>query len=124
MTMKPAEERLYLGPRQRHGRAINSVADFLRKSPKLSVPNIYINPHMPLLTEIDILAVDRAGSGDLHAIEVKELLNLPSSVPFNRYLDEVKSGLPTSNTLQFQILQILNDLSLRLSCSLKMESDV
>ncbi len=35
------EDNLQLDLRQRHGRAINAVAEFLRyKFPKLSVPNI------------------------------------------------------------------------------------
>jgi hypothetical protein len=37
---------------------------------KLSVPNIYIEPHFPFITT-DVLAIDRAGSGDLHAVDIK-----------------------------------------------------
>jgi hypothetical protein len=57
-----------LSPRQRKGRAINAVAELLRK--KLSVPNIYLQPHLSK-AHVDVLAVDRAGAGDLHAIQIK-----------------------------------------------------
>jgi len=51
--------------RQREGRAINAVAELLRR--KLSVPNIYLEPP-PSLISADVLAVDRGGAGDLHAV--------------------------------------------------------
>lgn len=86
-----AEENLQLGIRQRHGRAINAVAEFLRyKFPKLSVPNIYIEPRISPLTGIDLLAIDRAGSGDLHVVEIKEAMPLSSSVQFDRLVEQVK----------------------------------
>ena len=54
--------------RQKEGRAVNAVAELLRKT--LSVPNIYLEPRAPKLA-VDVLAVDRAGSGDLHGVEIK-----------------------------------------------------
>lgn len=66
MTVK--EETRKLTSRQREGRAINAVAELLRR--KLSVPNIYLEPP-PSLISADILAVDRGGAGDLHAVEIK-----------------------------------------------------
>jgi hypothetical protein len=66
MTVKSETRRLTA--RQQTGRAVNAVAELLRK--KLSVPNIYLEPHSPLISA-DVLAVDRAGSGDLHAVEIK-----------------------------------------------------
>jgi hypothetical protein len=54
--------------RQREGRAINAVAELLRR--KLSVPNIYLEPP-PSLISADVLAVDHGGAGDLHAVEIK-----------------------------------------------------
>jgi hypothetical protein len=66
MTVK--EETLRLTARQREGRAINAVAELLRR--KLSVPNIYLEPPSSLISA-DILAVDRGGAGDLHAVEIK-----------------------------------------------------
>ena len=57
-----------LDSRQRHGRAINAVADLLRR--KLAVPHIFLKPTAKLLHP-DVLAVDRAGSGDLHSVEIR-----------------------------------------------------
>jgi hypothetical protein len=68
MTLK--EESTNLTPRQREGRAINAVAELLRRT--LSVPNIYFEPPASL-TPADVLAVDRGGAGDLHAVEIKLL---------------------------------------------------
>jgi hypothetical protein len=65
-----------LTSRQREGRAINAVAELLRR--KLSVPNIYLEPSPSLITA-DILAVDRGGAGDLHAVEIKLELDLNPS---------------------------------------------
>lgn len=65
MTVKEETRKLTL--RQREGRAINAVAELLRR--KLSVPNIYLHPPASLVSA-DILAVDRGGAGDLHAIEI------------------------------------------------------
>jgi hypothetical protein len=60
--------------RQKEGRAVNAVAELLRKT--LSVPNIYLEPQSPSLA-VDVLAVDRAGSGDLHGVEIR-LGNVPA----------------------------------------------
>ncbi len=62
--------------RQREGRAINAVAELLRR--KLSVPNIYLEPP-PSLISADVLAVDRGGAGDLHAVEIKLARDLSPS---------------------------------------------
>lgn len=66
MTVK--EETRHLTQRQREGRAINAVADLLRRT--LSVPNIYLQPPSSLISA-DVLAVDRGGAGDLHAVEIE-----------------------------------------------------
>jgi hypothetical protein len=66
MTVK-AEVRK-LTPRQREGRAVNAIAELLRRT--LSVPNIYIDPPSNAIAA-DLLAVDRGGAGDLHAVEIK-----------------------------------------------------
>jgi hypothetical protein len=66
MTVKEESRELTL--RQREGRAINAVAELLRR--KLSVPNIYLEPPSSLIPA-DVLAVDRGGAGDLHAVEIK-----------------------------------------------------
>jgi hypothetical protein len=66
--MAVKEALLKLSPRQREGRAINAVAELLRRT--LSVPNIYLDPPSSLISA-DVLAVDRGGAGDLHAVETK-----------------------------------------------------
>jgi hypothetical protein len=66
--MAVKEQARKLTSRQREGRAINAVAELLRRA--LSVPNIYLEPP-PSLILADILAVDRGGAGDLHAVEIK-----------------------------------------------------
>lgn len=38
----------------------------------LSVPNIYFDAHWPTeQSQVDLLAIDRAGTGDVHLVEVK-----------------------------------------------------
>ncbi|MGO9936926.1 MAG: hypothetical protein ACLPH3_04585 [Terracidiphilus sp.] len=76
MTVR--EETRKLTTRQREGRAINAVAELLRR--KLSVPNIYLEPPASLVSA-DVLAVDRGGAGDLHAVEIKlmEIVPVPVS---------------------------------------------
>jgi hypothetical protein len=66
--MAVKEEIRKLTLRQREGRAINAVAELLRR--KLSVPNIYLEPPSSLISA-DVLAVDHGGAGDLHAVEIK-----------------------------------------------------
>ena len=68
MTTTIKSERRRLTLRQQKGRAVNAVAEVLRK--KLLVPNIYLEPRSPSLA-VDVLAVDRAGAGDLHAVRIK-----------------------------------------------------
>jgi hypothetical protein len=60
-----------LSDRKRHGRAVNAVADYLRSH--LRVPNVYIDPSGAGLSKVDVLAADAAGSGDIHAVEIKIL---------------------------------------------------
>ncbi len=60
-----------LSIRRRHGRAVNAVADYLRS--QLRVPNVYISPSGGSMSRIDVLAADAAGSGDIHAVDVKVL---------------------------------------------------
>ena len=68
MTTIAKGEHRSLTIRQQKGRAVNAVADVLRK--KLLVPNIYLEPRSSSISA-DVLAVDRAGSGDLHAVDIK-----------------------------------------------------
>ena len=78
MTVTAKRGARSLTPRQQEGRAVNAVAEMLRK--RLSVPNIYLEPPSSVIAA-DLLAVDRAGAGDLHAVEVKlhvEFVRLPA----------------------------------------------
>jgi hypothetical protein len=64
-----------LSLRQSNGRIANTVADLLRK--KLTVPEIYLRPRMPGSAGVDVLAVDHAGSGDIHGVEILFGQNAP-----------------------------------------------
>jgi hypothetical protein len=79
--MAVKEEARKLTLRQREGRAVNAVAELLRRT--LSVPNIYLEPPASLIPA-DILAVDRGGAGDLHAVEIKLLDKAPPPVSQSR----------------------------------------
>jgi hypothetical protein len=80
-----------LNIRRRHGRAVNAVADYLRA--QLRVPNVYIDPSGASLHRVDVLAADAAGSGDLHAVEVK-LLTAPTGTMQMRLYVELAKKLP------------------------------
>jgi len=64
---------------------VNAVAELLRQ--RLSVPHIYIEQRSSLL-RADVLAVDRAGSGDLHAVEIK----LPKDFGFKAPVPKVSDA--------------------------------
>jgi hypothetical protein len=64
-----------LSLRQSNGRIANTVADLLRK--KLTVPEIYLRPRIPGSAGVDVLAVDHAGSGDIHGVEILFGQNAP-----------------------------------------------
>ena len=66
-----------LSLRQSNGRIANTVADLLRK--KLTVPEIYLRPRLPGVTGVDVLAVDHAGSGDIHGVEILFGQNAPKA---------------------------------------------
>ncbi len=59
---------LTLSAKRRHGRSVNAVAAFLNNA--LRVPEIYLHFGGPLRSA-DVVAVDAAGSGDIHAVEVR-----------------------------------------------------
>ncbi len=59
MTQTPVEQDL--------GRAKNAVQDYLIS--KLLVPKIYLDADW-VGTRVDVLAIDRAGTGDVHAVHI------------------------------------------------------
>ncbi len=71
---------------------MNAVAEVLRK--KLLVPNIYLEPRLPSLA-VDVLAVDRAGAGDLHAVEIRieiEFVRTPASPAQGGWISHLRKG--------------------------------
>jgi hypothetical protein len=78
-----------LSKKKQEGRVINSVASYLRSH--LRVPNVYIEPKASFLKRVDVLAVDAAGSGDLHAVEIKLFHAPPGVAMFKQYIEEVKA---------------------------------
>jgi hypothetical protein len=101
-----------LSPEQQQGRAKNAVADLLFR--QLIVPKIFFDAHWPSRrSRVDVLAVDRSGSGELHAAEVKrgrdlntevaDLIARLSQIPAHfRYLalfDNPKNTRPRSEML-------------------------
>ncbi|HET9088142.1 MAG TPA: hypothetical protein VFN53_11515 [Acidobacteriaceae bacterium] len=79
--MRVISEDIPISGKQREGRATNVIAELLMA--KLLVPKIFLKPRTlkiflkpdlnqnakPFLT-IDVLAIDRAGSGDIHAVHI------------------------------------------------------
>ncbi|MGA9210356.1 MAG: hypothetical protein WB347_21355 [Terriglobales bacterium] len=62
--------RRVLTPEQQEARGINAVAELL--SHRLIVPKIFLKPPWPQSrNRVDLLAVDRAGTGEIHIAEVK-----------------------------------------------------
>lgn len=62
--------RQVLSEEQQHARVQNAVANFLFGT--LIVPKIFFNARWPSRKrEVDVLAVDRAGAGEIHVVEVK-----------------------------------------------------
>lgn len=74
MTASASVSTPALDLRRQHGRAVNAVAAFLRD--RLHLPNVYIEPRLHSSIRPDVLAVDRAGSGDIHLAEIKLSLGL------------------------------------------------
>ena len=95
MTVKV--ETLKLTPRQREGRAVNAVAELLRRT--LSVPSIYLEPPAALIAA-DVLAVDRAGAGDLHAVEIQLLDKITKGSAPKRLTQDEKGFFPDQTRAQ------------------------
>ncbi len=77
-----------LSLKKRHGRAVNAVANFLRT--RLRVPNVYIDPSNAALSKVDVLAADAAGSGDIHAVQVKLLQAPLTQAAAKNIIDQIK----------------------------------
>jgi hypothetical protein len=62
--------KVVLSPEQQRERAKNAVADFLFR--QLIVPKVFFDAPWPdRSSRVDVLAVDRSGSGEIHVVEVK-----------------------------------------------------
>jgi hypothetical protein len=93
---------------QKEARAINAVAKLFEK--RLIVPKIYFQAPWPdQNNRVDLLAVDRAGIGDIHAVEVKvgtggweysiaQVLNTPAHYRYIA-LYEAQNYRPQENVL-------------------------
>ncbi len=108
--MSVREEARELTPRQREGRAINAVAELLRRT--LSVPNIYLEPPVSLIAA-DVLAVDRGGAGDLHAVEI-ELAPTLSPTKGHRRKATGPSNLNARSTGYLEYREIIGSIHSRL----------
>lgn len=59
-----------LSSEQQEARAKNAVADFLSR--QLIVPKVFFDAQWPnRSSRVDVLAVDRSGSGEIHVVEIK-----------------------------------------------------
>ena len=54
---------------QQTGRLKNAAAEFLQR--RLMIPKIFLDAAWPSYRHVDVLAVDRAGTGDVHIAEVR-----------------------------------------------------
>ena len=108
--MNLKEETRELTLRQREGRAMNAVAELLRR--KLSVPNIYLEPPSSLITA-DVLAVDHGGAGDLHAVEIELAPTISLSKDIRRNLSMPKDSIVRS-TGYLRYREIIGNIHRRL----------
>ncbi len=107
MASKPV-----LSSEQQQGRAKNAVADLLSR--QLIVPKVYFDAHWPgRRSRVDVLAVDRSGSGEVHAVEVRRgrdlktevadliarLMQVPAHFRYLALFDNPKNSRPRSDML-------------------------
>lgn len=78
-----------LSVRLSHGRVINAISALLRQ--QLSVPHIYLKPRVPGSSGIDVLAVDRGGSGDVYGVQIVQLAILPTETGIRKWLAPLKA---------------------------------
>lgn len=93
-----------LSEQQIEGRVKNAVARLLQK--RLMVPKIFITAAWPTAhRRVDVLAVDRAGTGDIHCVQVKR--NLESAYPIFPLLKAIPS--------HYKYVALLNEPNLQVS---------
>lgn len=74
------EYKAVLTRQQMEGRAKNAVLGFLQK--ELVVPKVFFDAQWPSKNQsVDVLAVDRAGAGDVHIFEIKSIGNATAAIP-------------------------------------------
>ncbi|HEY5056426.1 MAG TPA: hypothetical protein VII58_09710 [Acidobacteriaceae bacterium] len=78
-----------LSVRLSHGRVINAISALLRQ--QLSVPHVYLKPRVPGSSGIDVLAVDRGGSGDVYGVQIVQLAILPTETGIRKWLAPLKA---------------------------------
>jgi hypothetical protein len=89
-----------LSASQLEGRLKNAVVEFLQQ--RLIVPKIFLEAAWPSYRHVDVLAIDRAGAGDVHAVEVKasfaaveeavrDIMNIPAHF---RYIASFENTSP------------------------------
>lgn len=83
------EEGVRLSPRLSQGRVTNAVSALLRQ--RLSVPHIYLKPRISGSSGIDVLAVDRGGSGDIYGVQIVVLEILPTQTGVRKWLAPIKA---------------------------------
>jgi hypothetical protein len=99
LVAETTSEARAISEKQREGRAVNAVAELLMR--KLLVPKIFLEPrHLEIPVKrslvwdldrlLNVLAIDKAGSGDIHAVKVILGKTRESN-------DEIKLGLCTKN---------------------------
>ncbi len=113
---------------QLHARGTNAVAALLERH--MIVPKIFFDAPWPTRTSrVDVLAVDRAGSGDIHVVEVivgkpGEMISRVMQLPAHfKYVALIANGnyLPTLKSLYapddgpgrigvIQIVEVANEL--------------
>ena len=98
-----------LSPEQEQGRAKNAVADLLSR--QLIVPKVFFDAHWPSRrSRVDVLAVDRSGSGEVHVAEVKRwrdlkvdlierLMEFPAHFRYLALFDNPRNSRPRSDML-------------------------
>jgi len=71
-------------------RARNAVAQLMVRN--LIVPNIFFDADWSADRQVDLIAIDRAGSGDVHAIEIKSSASAVSTRAAVRHLLNVHAN--------------------------------